>query len=147
MENKDGVISNLASIAPADMLNVWNATKLSSKSGTVNTADGEWSLFYTFTWFRTQNSAQKLLSLTVASKMSFDSHKNKVINIQLFFLYEIFHALDDDDDDVMVIRKKIEVPILRPIIRLWNQSACTYSTTSSRYTCAMSVLFENIYAK
>lgn len=41
MEGKDGVISNLASIAPADMLNVWNATKLSSKSGTVNTADGE----------------------------------------------------------------------------------------------------------
>lgn len=30
-----------ASIAPADMLNVWNATKLNNKnSGTVNTADG-----------------------------------------------------------------------------------------------------------
>lgn len=30
-----------ASIAPADMLNVWNATKLNSKGGTVNTADGK----------------------------------------------------------------------------------------------------------
>lgn len=30
-----------ASIAPADMLNVWNATKLNQKGGTVNTADGE----------------------------------------------------------------------------------------------------------
>lgn len=31
----------MASIAPADMLNVWNAQKMSSKgSGTVNTADG-----------------------------------------------------------------------------------------------------------
>lgn len=30
-----------ASIAPADMLNVWNATKMSTKGGTVNTADGE----------------------------------------------------------------------------------------------------------
>lgn len=33
--------AGLASIAPADMLNVWNAQKMSSKgSGTVNTADG-----------------------------------------------------------------------------------------------------------
>lgn len=30
-----------ASIAPADMLNVWNATKMSTKGGTVNTADGK----------------------------------------------------------------------------------------------------------
>lgn len=43
MESKDGGLTqSLASIAPADMLNVWNATKLSSKSGTVNTADGEY---------------------------------------------------------------------------------------------------------
>lgn len=41
METKDGLPPNLAQIAPADMLNVWNATKLSSKSGTVNTADGK----------------------------------------------------------------------------------------------------------
>lgn len=33
-----------ASIAPADMLNVWNATKLNSKGGTVNTADGKCSI-------------------------------------------------------------------------------------------------------
>lgn len=34
--------AGLASIAPADMLNVWNAQKMSSKgSGTVNTADGK----------------------------------------------------------------------------------------------------------
>lgn len=39
--NKDGLPTSLAAIAPADMLNVWNATKLSSKSGTVNTADGK----------------------------------------------------------------------------------------------------------
>lgn len=40
--NKDsGLAGGLASsIAPADMLNVWNATKLNSKGGTVNTADG-----------------------------------------------------------------------------------------------------------
>jgi len=42
IENKDGgITTNLAAIAPADMLNVWSATKLSSKSGTVNTADGK----------------------------------------------------------------------------------------------------------
>ncbi|XP_055298803.1 zinc finger protein chinmo isoform X2 [Sitodiplosis mosellana] len=41
METKDGLPPTLAQIAPADMLNVWNATKLSSKSGTVNTADGK----------------------------------------------------------------------------------------------------------
>lgn len=42
MEAKDsGLPTSLAAIAPADMLNVWNATKLSSKSGTVNTADGK----------------------------------------------------------------------------------------------------------
>lgn len=37
-----GLSSNLAtSIAPEDMLNVWNATKLNNKnSGMVNTADG-----------------------------------------------------------------------------------------------------------
>lgn len=41
--NKEsGLPTSLAAIAPADMLNVWNATKLSSKSGTVNTADGEY---------------------------------------------------------------------------------------------------------
>lgn len=40
--NKEtGLPSSLASIAPADMLNVWNATKLNSKGGTVNTADGK----------------------------------------------------------------------------------------------------------
>lgn len=40
--NKEtGVPTNLASIAPSEMLNVWNATKLNSKGGTVNTADGK----------------------------------------------------------------------------------------------------------
>lgn len=38
---KDGLPTSFGAIAPADMLNVWNATKLSSKSGTVNTADGK----------------------------------------------------------------------------------------------------------
>ncbi|XP_031624557.1 zinc finger protein chinmo isoform X2 [Contarinia nasturtii] len=37
----DGLPPSLAQIAPADMLNVWNQTKLSSKSGTVQTADGK----------------------------------------------------------------------------------------------------------
>lgn len=40
--NEAGLPGGLASsIAPADMLNVWNATKLNSKGGTVNTADGK----------------------------------------------------------------------------------------------------------
>lgn len=40
-KNDSGLPGGLAaSIAPADMLNVWNATKLNSKGGTVNTADG-----------------------------------------------------------------------------------------------------------
>lgn len=40
--NESGLPGGLASsIAPADMLNVWNATKLNSKGGTVNTADGK----------------------------------------------------------------------------------------------------------
>lgn len=33
---------NLANIATADMLNIWTASKLASKGGSVNTADGEW---------------------------------------------------------------------------------------------------------
>lgn len=42
-KNDSGLPGGLAaSIAPADMLNVWNATKLNSKGGTVNTADGMW---------------------------------------------------------------------------------------------------------
>lgn len=32
----------LANIATADMLNIWTASKLASKGGSVNTADGEW---------------------------------------------------------------------------------------------------------
>lgn len=41
-KNDSGLPGGLAaSIAPADMLNVWNATKLNSKGGTVNTADGK----------------------------------------------------------------------------------------------------------
>lgn len=41
--NEAGLPGGLAaSIAPADMLNVWNATKLNSKGGTVNTADGNY---------------------------------------------------------------------------------------------------------
>lgn len=32
---------NLANIATADMLNIWTASKLASKGGSVNTADGE----------------------------------------------------------------------------------------------------------
>lgn len=49
--NKEtGLPNNLASIAPADMLNVWNATKLSNKSGTVNTADGKQFLFPNKHW-------------------------------------------------------------------------------------------------
>lgn len=44
--NKEtGVPTNLASIAPSEMLNVWNATKLNSKGGTVNTADGMFQIF------------------------------------------------------------------------------------------------------
>lgn len=41
--NKEGEMSRnfAASIAPADMLNVWNATKLNNKGGSVNTADGK----------------------------------------------------------------------------------------------------------
>ena len=40
-KNDCGIPGGLASIAPADMLNVWNATKLNNKnSGMVNTADG-----------------------------------------------------------------------------------------------------------
>lgn len=45
LKNADGSLpgSLAASIAPADMLNVWNATKLNNKnSGMVNTADGEY---------------------------------------------------------------------------------------------------------
>lgn len=34
---------NLANIATADMLNIWTASKLASKGGSVNTADGEFS--------------------------------------------------------------------------------------------------------
>ncbi|TMW46859.1 hypothetical protein DOY81_008054 [Sarcophaga bullata] len=44
LKNSDGTLpgSLAASIAPADMLNVWNATKLNNKnSGMVNTADGK----------------------------------------------------------------------------------------------------------
>lgn len=39
--NRDSSLAGglASSIAPADMLNVWNATKLSSKAG-MNTADG-----------------------------------------------------------------------------------------------------------
>lgn len=33
---------NLANIATADMLNIWTASKLASKGGSVNTADGEY---------------------------------------------------------------------------------------------------------
>lgn len=32
---------NLANIATADMLNIWTASKLASKGGSVNTADGK----------------------------------------------------------------------------------------------------------
>lgn len=45
LKNADNSLSsNLASsIAPADMLNVWNATKLNNKNrGMVNTADGKY---------------------------------------------------------------------------------------------------------
>lgn len=46
-KNDSGLPGGLAaSIAPADMLNVWNATKLNSKGGTVNTADGEFCLVF-----------------------------------------------------------------------------------------------------
>lgn len=44
----DGLPPSLAQIAPADMLNVWNQTKLSSKSGTVQTADGKHFLLFLF---------------------------------------------------------------------------------------------------
>lgn len=47
LKNADGTLpgSLAASIAPADMLNVWNATKLNNKnSGMVNTADGEYNI-------------------------------------------------------------------------------------------------------
>lgn len=42
IDSKDNVLAGglASSIAPADMLNVWNATKMNSKGGTVNTADG-----------------------------------------------------------------------------------------------------------
>lgn len=44
--NEAGLPGGLAaSIAPADMLNAWNATKLNNKGGTVNTADGKFSRF------------------------------------------------------------------------------------------------------
>lgn len=39
--DKDRGQPDFGGVAPADMLNVWNATKLSAKSGTVNTADGK----------------------------------------------------------------------------------------------------------
>lgn len=43
--NKEtGLPTNMASVAPAEMLNVWNATKMNSKTGTVNTADGKCQL-------------------------------------------------------------------------------------------------------
>lgn len=60
MENKDGSLpTSLASIAPADMLNVWNATKLSSKSGTVNTADGkQWTILFFKRRFATFETAK-----------------------------------------------------------------------------------------
>lgn len=44
LKNPDGTLPGTlaASVAPADMLNLWNATKLNNKnSGMVNTADGE----------------------------------------------------------------------------------------------------------
>lgn len=48
-KNDSGLPGGLAaSIAPADMLNVWNATKLNSKGGTVNTADGMLEFIFFF---------------------------------------------------------------------------------------------------
>lgn len=41
IDNKNGGITDLSSVAPSEMLNVWNAAKLTSKGGTVNTADGK----------------------------------------------------------------------------------------------------------
>lgn len=43
---------NLANIATADMLNIWTASKLASKGGSVNTADGkeDWWGFETKDW-------------------------------------------------------------------------------------------------
>lgn len=38
----DTGLTNLANIATADMLNIWTASKLASKGGSVNTADGNY---------------------------------------------------------------------------------------------------------
>lgn len=110
--NKEtGVPNNLASIAPSEMLNVWNATKMNSKAGTVNTADG--------------NFPRKPLTPPAVTNRPF----------RLLFSL------------LLRCRKEIEVPILRSIVRLWNEPSSSHKTASSRYTSAMSILFADIHAK
>lgn len=49
--DESSIPGGLSSIAPADMLNVWNASKMNSKS--VNTADGNIKLLILFFYYAT----------------------------------------------------------------------------------------------
>lgn len=172
--NKDGLPTNMASIAPADMLNVWNATKLSSKSGTVNTADGKQSIvstIFVFCW-----NISRILISAYCRYISFISISMWMsLSKLLTYFFYFFGAMSstplflvkfkwsstqtikingkiknqrkqNEHKMCMKCRQKIEVSILRTIIRLWNQSARSHSATSSRHPCTMSVLYKNIYA-
>lgn len=84
LKNSDGTLpgSLAASIAPADMLNVWNATKLNNKnSGMVNTADGKFCFIkYTCT-IACKGSIKVNIQLALKKKKNFSKF--------IFFIFNV----------------------------------------------------------